>query len=157
MNDKTNSERRALLKTAALVGAFGGVSAVPVVAYIVAPGLARETPSWLDFGPVQNLAWDTVTMLPFTLMVKDGWVVLPRRGVVWARTEATGKLTVFSSTCPHLACSVSWRNEKKVFECPCHSAVFDAAGRPTSGPSTRPLTVLEYKVEDGKLLVLLPT
>jgi len=157
MNDETRSERRALLKTAALMGAVGSVSAVPVVAYIVAPGLEKEKRSWFDFGPVQNLARDGVTMLPFKFMVKDGWVVLPRRGVVWAKAEAGDKLTVFSSICPHLGCSVSWRNEKKVFECPCHSAEFDAVGRPTAGPPTRPLTVLEHKVEGGKLLVLLPT
>ena len=96
-------------------------------------------------------------MLPFTFMVKDGWVVLPRRGVVWAKTDASGTLTVFSSICPHLGCAVNWRGEKKQFECPCHSAQFDAVGRPTSGPPTRPLTVLEHKLEAGKLWVLLPT
>jgi Rieske Fe-S protein len=46
-----------------------------------------------------------------------------------------------------------WRDERKGFECPCHSARFDGDGHPLSGPPSRPLTVLDHRVEDGKLRV----
>jgi len=39
MNEEAKSERRALLKRAALAAAIGGVSAVPVVPYLVGPAL----------------------------------------------------------------------------------------------------------------------
>ena len=54
-------------------------------------------------------------MLSYEFMVKDGWLVLPQRGFVWAKTEDGGKLRVFSSTCTHLACNVIWREEEEVF------------------------------------------
>jgi len=94
-------------------------------------------------------------MLSYEFMIKDGWLVLPQRGFVWADTGSTGKTRVFSSTCTHLACNVIWRKETRTFECPCHSGRFDAEGKPISGPPTKPLSVLEHKLEDGNLLVYL--
>jgi len=111
----------------------------------------------VDFGRVENVEARGVRMLAYKLMVKDGWMVLPRQGVVWARTDADGKLTIFSSICTHLGCAVRWQGETKTFECPCHSARFDADGRPIAGPPTEPLAVLEHKVENGNLQVFLFT
>jgi len=74
---------------------------------------------------------------------------------VWAKTETGGKIKVFSSTCTHLACNVIWQEEEKIFLCPCHSGRFDADGRPIAGPPTKPLSVLEHKIEDDKLMVYL--
>jgi Rieske Fe-S protein len=88
-------------------------------------------------------------------MVKDGWLVLPQRGFVWAKTDSNGKMTVFSSTCTHLACNVIWREENQVFECPCHTGHYNSDGQPIAGPPTRPLAVLEHKVEEGNLMVFL--
>ncbi|MBW2180989.1 MAG: ubiquinol-cytochrome c reductase iron-sulfur subunit, partial [Deltaproteobacteria bacterium] len=88
-------------------------------------------------------------------MVKDGWLVLPQRGFVWARSEKGAQVKVFSSTCSHLACNVIWQQETGTFNCPCHSGRFNADGRPVSGPPTRPLTELKHKIEDGNLLVYL--
>jgi Rieske Fe-S protein len=155
MKDECNPERRTFLKTAALAGAVAVVSGVPLLSYVVAPALERRPGTWFDFGPREKVAAG-VTMLSFKLMAKDGWVTLPRQGFAWAKTAADGTLTVFSATCTHLNCTVTWRDTEKCFHCPCHSGRFDADGRPVSGPPTRPLTVLEHRVEDGKLLVLLP-
>lgn len=156
MEDKIDGERRALLKVAALAGASGLVSGVPVLAYVTAPALTKGRGNWFDFGSVENLPRGRITMLTYKFMDKDGWVVLPRRGIAWAKAEADGRLTIFSSVCSHLGCSVSWRDETKSFDCPCHSGRFDASGRPIAGPVTRPLMALEHKVENGNLLVLLP-
>jgi Rieske Fe-S protein len=94
-------------------------------------------------------------MLSYEFMVKDGWLVLPQRGFVWAKNEADGKIKVFSSTCTHLACNVIWQEGAKIFECPCHSGRFDADGQPIAGPPTKPLIVLEHKIEDDNLMVYL--
>ena len=156
MAGKTDGERRALLKAATLAGTAGVVSGVPLVSYVVAPGLKQGLGTWVDVGRVENLGARGVKMLAYKFMVKDGWMVLPQQGVVWARTEADGKLTIFSSICTHLGCAVRWQGETKTFECPCHSGRFDADGRPVAGPPTEPLAVLEHKVENGNLLVFLP-
>jgi menaquinol-cytochrome c reductase iron-sulfur subunit len=154
-NNKLNSSRRTFIKTAALTGVAALVTGVPLASYIVAPSLNKGTGKWIDFGPVEDLNPGSMEMLSYEFMVKDGWLVLPQRGFVWAKTEAGGKLRVFSSTCTHLACNVIWREEEEVFLCPCHSGRFNSDGKNIAGPPTRPLTVLQHKVEEGKLMVFL--
>jgi Rieske Fe-S protein len=137
---KVDGERRVLLKTAALAGVAGAVGAGPLAAYVVAPGMNKGRGKWVDLGGAEGLAARGVKMLAYKFMAMDGWMVLPRQGVLWVRTDADGQLTIFSSICPHLGCVVR----------------FDADGRPIAGPPARSLAVLEHKVEAGKLLVFLP-
>jgi Rieske Fe-S protein len=150
-----NKNRRDFLKTAALVGASAVVTGVPLVAYFTAPALSKGTGKWVDFGPPEDLEPGSVSMLSYEFLIKDGWLVLPQRGIVWAKTGKGDKLTVFSSVCTHLSCNVIWREETRVFECPCHAGKFDVNGRPISGPPKKPLTVLEHKIEDDNLLTFL--
>jgi len=145
--------RRKFLKTAALSGCAALVTGIPLITYVTSPALKEGVDKWIDFGSVDDLQRDSFAMLTYEFMVKDGWLVLPQRGFVWARVDTDRKLKIFSSTCTHLACNVIWQAETRVFECPCHSGRFDAEGQPVAGPPTRPLSVLEHKVEDGNLLV----
>ncbi|MFO7496007.1 MAG: ubiquinol-cytochrome c reductase iron-sulfur subunit [Desulfobacterales bacterium] len=148
--------RRAFLKTAVLAGGAITLTGVPLLSYVVAPALKKGTTKWIDFGPADTLKTGEVEMLSFEFMVKDGWIVLPQRGFVWAKSDNSDKITIFSSTCTHLACNVIWNKETKRFECPCHSGFFDSNGQPIAGPPTKPLVVMEHKVEEGKLMVLMP-
>lgn len=150
-----NSERRTFIKTAALTGVAAVITGVPLASYIIAPSLKKGTGKWHEFGPIENLNPGSVEILSYEFMVKDGWLVLPQRGFVWAKVETSGELKVFSSTCTHLACNVIWQEEAKVFVCPCHSGRFDANGKNIAGPPTRPLALLEHKVEEGNLKVFL--
>ncbi len=154
-NETINTNRRDFLKTAALVGGSAVAIGVPLVSYFTAPALSKGTGKWVDFGPLEELEPGSVSMLSYEFLIKDGWLILPQRGIVWAKTGAGDKLTVFSSVCTHLSCNVIWLEETQVFECPCHAGRFDANGRPISGPPKKPLTVLEHKIEDGNLLTLL--
>jgi Rieske Fe-S protein len=155
MDEPIDSERRALLKCAALTGAAAVMAGVPAAVYVAAPALGKVAPIWVNIGRRDDIPAGVVKMLPYKVVRKDGWLVLPQQGVVWAKTEGDGRLTVFSSVCPHLGCVVSWREQTQAFHCPCHSAWFDPSGRPVKGPPTRSLDVLEHKVENGNLLVLL--
>lgn len=152
---KVNPDRRAFIKTAALAGGAAVVTGVPLASYFIAPALKKGSGKWVDFGDVKELEPDSVAMLSYEFLLKDGWLVLPQRGFVWAKIEAGDKLTVFSATCTHLSCNVIWQGEEEVFLCPCHAGRYDAKGKPIAGPPTKPLAVLEHKVEDGKLLALL--
>lgn len=152
-----NPGRRALFKTIALAGVAGAITGIPLLSYFIAPALKKGMDKWVDFGSVDQIEPGKIEMLSYEFMVKDGWLVLPQRGFVWARFEGPGKITVFSSTCTHLACNVIWRQEKGFFECPCHSGRFDMNGKPIAGPPSRPLAVLEHKLDEGKLQVLLRT
>jgi Rieske Fe-S protein len=149
--------RRAFFKTAALAGVAVALTGVPLLSYVIAPALKKGTSKWIDFGPAENLKPGEIEMLSYEFMVKDGWLVLPQRGFVWAKISGPEKITVFSSTCTHLACNVIWRKEKERFECPCHSGYFDINGQPVSGPPSKPLVVLDHKMEEGILKVFMRT
>ncbi len=152
---RANPERRAFIKTAVLTGGAAVITGIPLTSYFIAPALNKGIGKWVDFGEVKDLEPDSVALLPYEFLVKDGWLVQPQRGIVWAKIEAIDKLTIFSSTCTHLSCNVIWREEDKIFECPCHAGSFDVSGQPIAGPPTKPLDVLEHKIEDGKLLAFL--
>ncbi len=154
-NKKVNSERRAFLMTAALAGGATILTGVPLATYVVAPATKKGTGKWIDFGAAEELSQNNFQMLSYEFMVKDGWLVIARRGFVWAKSEPGGRVKVFSSTCTHLACNVIWNPESVSFECPCHSGRFNAEGEPIAGPPTKTLTALEHKIEEDKLMVFL--
>ena len=152
---RVNPERRAFIKTAVLTGGAAVFTGIPLTSYFIAPALNKGTGKWVDFGEVKDLEPNSVALLPYEFLIKDGWLVLPQRGIVWAKTEAGDKLTIFSSICTHLSCTVIWREEDRIFECPCHAGSFDVNGQPVSGPPTKPLAVLEHKIEEGNIKVFL--
>jgi len=147
--------RRKFLKTAVLTGCSALIAGVPLVSYAIFPALKKGPCNWIDFGSVEDFDQGNFQMLSYEFMVKDGWIVLPQRGFVWARIEAKQQIKIFSSTCSHLACNVIWQEETREFVCPCHSGRFDAQGQPIAGPPSRPLSILEHKVEEGSLLVFM--
>lgn len=148
-----NRRRRELITTMALAGGAALLTGVPLGIYVVAPAIGKGIDKWIDLGPVEDLPDDGFEMFSYEFLVKDGWLVLPQRGFVWARMAPTREIKVFSSTCTHLACNVIWQSETHTFECPCHSGKFDAEGRPIAGPPTRPLKELAYRVEADALKV----
>ena len=149
------SERRAFLKTTLLGSGAAILTGFPLASYFIAPALKKATGKWVDFGAAEDLTPGSIAMLSYEFMVKDGWLVLPQRGFVWAKTTKNQKITVFASTCTHLACNVIWQEETNQFICPCHSGRFDSSGNPAAGPPTRPLSVLNHKIEEDNLLVYL--
>jgi len=154
-NGLLNRNRRDFIKTAALTGCAAFLTGIPLATYAIKPVLQKSAGRWIDLGAVEDLEPDNFTMLSYEFMFKDGWLILPQRGLVWAKTVGNNRIKVFSSTCTHLACNVIWREEAWVFECPCHSGRFNAEGEPIAGPPARPLSVLDHKVEDGNLMVYL--
>ncbi|MFC1799104.1 ubiquinol-cytochrome c reductase iron-sulfur subunit [Thermodesulfobacteriota bacterium] len=153
--EENNLNRRAFIQTAALTGCATILVGIPIASYVLAPAAQKGTGKWIDFGSVDDLEQDDFSMLSYEFMIKDGWQVLPQRGFVWARKDISAKIKVFSSTCSHLACNVIWREDKQVFECPCHSGQFNPEGHPIAGPPSKPLSSLDHKIEDGNLLVYL--
>jgi Rieske Fe-S protein len=59
----------------------------------------------------------------------------------------------FNGACPHLGCVVLWEGASRSFKCPCHGAIFNDQGAPTSGPVNAPLERIEFVVEDGVLKI----
>lgn len=59
----------------------------------------------------------------------------------------------FSAICTHLRCVVRWTEPKKVFECPCHGAVFNSVGEVLTGPPPRPMDIYPIKIVEDKIVV----
>ena len=60
---------------------------------------------------------------------------------------------VFSASCPHLGCNVTFDQADKVFRCPCHGAQFNAHGEVIRGPVSSGLRKIPFEVKDGKIVV----
>ena len=153
--ESIKADRRTFLRTATLIGCTSFLTGIPLISYLIAPAMKKGTGKWVDFGATEDLEAAGFQMLAYEFMVKDGWLVLPQRGFVWAKAEVNDQFKIFSSTCTHLACNVIWRDDTQSFECPCHSGKFDADGNPVAGPPTRALSTLEHKIDEGNLLVYL--
>lgn len=59
-------------------------------------------------------------------------------------------LTVFSSTCSHLGCSIAPNTSgAKRFDCPCHGSQFTLNGQVLHGPAAAPLSNYDWKRVDN--------
>lgn len=67
--------------------------------------------------------------------------------------EDKGTYRAFSGQCPHLGCSIYWREQERDFFCPCHNGYFTKEGKVVSGPPPRPLTEFKIEVEDESIFV----
>jgi len=52
-----------------------------------------------------------------------------------------------SRTCTHLGCRVSYLEDKRIIECPCHQSRFTPEGKVLAGPAKRDLTPLPVQVK----------
>lgn len=49
--------------------------------------------------------------------------------------EESGQIYIVSARCPHLGCQLSWNQEEKSWDCPCHGSRFDYKGRRLDEPA----------------------
>jgi Rieske Fe-S protein len=125
--------RRTFLKwaTHGLGALFGLLIGIPAVAYLIdarnrpAPkrGMRRVARlSELEIGiPKQVVIHD---------IRRDAWTLHPNDvvGRVWLVRQNKDKVDAFTTTCPHLGCSVDYHADQKLFICPCHTGTFDDNG-----------------------------
>jgi Rieske Fe-S protein len=133
----------------------GGILSVPLVRFALHPltGAATET-AWSDLGSVDELSALTAPKkVVITVNQVDGWRKVIQDKSIYIVKGADGKLSVLSSICPHLGCSVRSNDAEKTFACPCHKGVFDGTGKLVSGPPPRNLDELDSRIVDGKLQV----
>lgn len=128
-----DGSRRTFLKwaTQGLGALFAILLGVPGVAYLIdarnrpAPkrGMRRVAKlSQLELGqPKQIVIYD---------VRRDAWTLHPSDvvGRVWLVQRNKDTVDAFTTTCPHLGCSVDWRPDQNLFVCPCHNGTFDRRG-----------------------------
>ncbi len=147
-----NKDRRAFIKKAlyGVLTLFGIGFLVPA-ATLFAPVKTREKE--LVFFPL--IAEDDVPRagvkkaeLAFTVAGKER-----KTRVFIVSSPASAEPAVFSATCSHLGCLVSYHKEKREFICPCHGGRYDLAGGNIAGPPPSPLTRLPLQIRDGMVLI----
>jgi menaquinol-cytochrome c reductase iron-sulfur subunit len=108
----------------------------------------------LRVGMLNNLPADgTPVQAPVIADLTDAWNREPNQpvGAVYLRREGD-KVTCFNAICPHAGCFVGYDENRRVFQCPCHTSAFELDGaRIEPSPSPRdmdPLTVDEAKLKE---------
>lgn len=152
-DDLVSKERRTLLGV--LTGLIGvGISSaigITLGRFAVTPALAAASPpEWTDVGSIAEIPENTPTKHSVFISQDAGWGRFNSEQSVWVLKKGE-RLTVFSSTCPHLGCTIS--QAASGFGCVCHNSVWNADGERVSGPTPRGLDVLDHNIEDGVLKV----
>ncbi len=143
---------------AGVVSLLGGIIAsilsIPAIGYLISPGLKRRiTDEWVPVGKLEDIPLDTPTLSTITRTSQAGWERTATSYGVYVIRKSGEHFDLFSNTCTHLSCRVSWNEEQQAFICPCHDGRFAKDGSIISGPQPRPLDRFEFKVEEGTLLV----
>jgi menaquinol-cytochrome c reductase iron-sulfur subunit len=150
-------KRRSFLGALLALGStfVGALLSVPLIRFAIFPLIRRTTD--LKNSPVGSLSEFTSITEPAmrTIQIEqiDGWRKTVSEKIVYITKDQQNQLSVLTSICPHLGCTVPWNKEKKQFICPCHGGTFSADGSRVSGPSQRGMDTLETSVQDGQLLV----
>lgn len=153
------NRRRFLQYAIGAVGAFMTLAAgIPVIGSFVSPALRGRSKkgNWTNLGSVEAFTPGEPRLIQFSLSQQDGWVASRFPKAVWVvREEDKESFVCYNSRCTHLGCAVDWKEGHKgeAFYSPCHGGVFTIEGEVIAGPPPRPLDRLDYKIEDGKLLV----
>ena len=129
---------------AAIFGRFLSGSASTQEAGGAAPVSLGKLSEWPDGGrPVERIV---------SFANRDGYFreSLPARIFL---TRTGGAPAVFSATCTHLGCAVSWDAGSRTFRCPCHGGVYRGDGSVVAGPPPRPLPRLAVEIRDGEVFL----
>ena len=155
----TDLSRRDFMKAAVyFVGGLVGVATgLPSVAYLIDPALkpgGKE--AWVPVGKLTDMP-EIGRPYPFsfTRVQVNGWerTATSHGGFVIRKSEDPNDIVVINSRCTHLACTVNWVEDERVFLCPCHDASFDAEGAVLDGPPPRALDrYADVRVTDGGIL-----
>ena len=152
------SRRDFMKATVYVVGGIVGVAVgVPAVGYLIDPALkGGGKEAWIPIGKMEDMP-EVGKPYPFsfTRVQVNGWerTSTSHGGFIIRKSETPDDLLIVNSRCTHLGCTVNWKEDERVFLCPCHDASFDAEGAVIDGPPPRPLDrFAEFRVtEDGIL------
>lgn len=141
MSDSSSISRRDFLKL--IWGFFGGLAILEAGGILFAylqPRLAEG-----EFGSVMKAG--TVNDFP------PGSVTHISNGRFYLVRLADGGFLALYHRCTHLGCTVLYEQQQNRFFCPCHSSVFDQAGKVQNPPAPRPLDLFPIRIENGEILV----
>jgi Rieske Fe-S protein len=153
-------ERRDFLKTTtcALLGSacvLGPVAAGVLV--VVHPLSLKGPPVEVKLATLDGLPVGSPPRL-FQVVTdrRDAWTQFPKQaiGAVFLVRVSETDVVAFNASCPHLGCSVEYRDETKAFYCPCHDSTFARTGDVVGqSPSLRGLDTLAVEIRGKEVWV----
>lgn len=154
MSDNSMSRRKFLeAGVVVIAGAIGIGAGGAALTSIGAPAVTnRLEGKWVDAGPAADLVQGRFNKIGITYNAKDGWLEGKMKQLVYVKPDGDN-IFALSATCSHLGCNVNFDEQSGQFKCPCHTGIYDSNGKNVSGPPPRPLTRLEARIEDGKLMI----
>lgn len=95
----------------------------------------------------------TPVQVPVIADLTDAWNRETNQpiGAVYLRKTDDGKVACFNAICPHAGCFVAYSDDRKVFQCPCHTSSFQLDGTRIM-PSPSPRDMDSLVVDQDKLL-----
>jgi menaquinol-cytochrome c reductase iron-sulfur subunit len=156
----TRMDRRSFLSFITVAaGAVGGaLVGVPLVGRLVSPLRAPDkapdaaSEGYHSLGQLASFEEGRPTRVSFPVTVRDGWDVTTQERAAWVVRKGD-EVTVMSTVCPHLGCSVKWALQKSEFGCPCHESGFAPDGARLHGPARRGLDTLPMRIVGGDVQI----
>jgi menaquinol-cytochrome c reductase iron-sulfur subunit len=115
---------------------------------------AKQAGQFIRVASVGDLETGVPKRVDVVSSAVDGWSVQADAvvGSAWLVKQADGRISAFSTICPHLGCPIASVGTEG-FRCPCHDSFFKADGSSTKGPSPRAMDMLEVQVDNGNVLL----
>jgi menaquinol-cytochrome c reductase iron-sulfur subunit len=153
--------RRMVLKVIGMAGIGAGLTAVvagpgaALVAYPLKHSTISGGTGFLPAGKMDQFPPGKPVKVDLFANKRDAWnrIVQIKVGSAWVINQG-GKLTAYSTVCPHLGCAVDYDTDEKKFKCPCHHSAFGEDGTVLGGPAPRPLDRLETRVDKGNQIAI---
>ena len=153
MVGKDSSRRRFLKQMTYGLGAATAVVVGGVLASAtVGPALRKSPKQWVRVGNMNDFLQDRVSTVYIQFTVQDG-IYKSDKTIPILVKSGINKITVFSSRCTHLGCTVRWDDGKQLFLCACHGGAFNPDGSVKDGPPPKSLDYYAHRITDGSLFV----
>jgi menaquinol-cytochrome c reductase iron-sulfur subunit len=158
MADSHEVKRRDFVNivVASLGTVIGVVIGIPAIGYVLSPATrVQREEAWISLGPLEAYPLGIPSLFSYSRTKVNGWekTVNSFGAYVWRYGEGESELSVYSNKCTHLSCRVTWKEDDKVYFCPCHDGQFNEEGEVVAGPPPEPLYRFETKVEEGTLFI----
>lgn len=138
------SRRRFLRRAILWVAATAALLIRPTRSAAAPPKL-----DWFDIGPLDKLPDGESVLVAKAKRIEHNTPVHIKQVIV---KRQGSQVSVLSAACTHRGCMVV-KKAGGGFECPCHGALFSESGEVLKGPATAPLIPVQYKVEQGHVLL----
>lgn len=100
-----------------------------------------------NFNSAKHFIKDRLKRVPkdFDVEVGMGKIVSYKGKKYGIYKDENEKLYIVDATCPHLKCILSFNNDQKTYDCPCHGSRFTYKGKYLDGPSIKDLKRINFK------------